>query len=561
MVRALLIRRLLAVHWSRTMILVLAFGSIVALSPHTIPLAHAAGILYVLPSSVPLQPGSSFSVKIQVAGIDPFDGWDIQVQSDPSVINATSLSISGNLLAANYSLLVFTVTSCINGVGCHSPGDGMGVVHSAAAVLGGSNLPKGPSDGLLFTITYQVVGSGTYSQIHILNELITNAPNPNVSVETQDGSYGIPPGQGFSLTVSPKSTSFIIGSNANITINVSSFGNYSGTVDLSLSVSPAGLLLSLNSTSVTLSPNQSSFAELTAATDSSYQQATQYAITVTGTSSGFPQSTTLSITTLPKPDFILNPSPDVLKIHAGNSGSSTITLDTQTGFSGSIHLTLDVPPVPGLVASLGDSFLTISPGQPATTVFSVRTPQSDLPFEYKINITASSQSHTHTSLIRVQSPSPNFDFQVGASSFTVQAGQSRTFTFSASSLDYFNGTLYFLASSLSGIKEVFSRSSVRLDPGKPSPTTLMTITTDSHLSPGNHYVNVTALGTTFLGPNGPQANHSLIVTVTITAIPVARTILGLQPVAYFGLVGVLWLGLIGIALREIRKPKRTRFLS
>jgi hypothetical protein len=30
---------------------------------------------------------------------------------------------------------------------------------------------------------------------------------------------------------------------------------------------------------------------------------------------------------------------------------------------------------------------------------------------------------------------------------------------------------------------------------------------------------------------------------------------------YFGIVGTLWAGLIGVAVKEIRKPKPKRFLS
>ena len=555
--RILLGQRLTRLKLSRIPIIFLAIGTIAFVSPSVSPSVHAAGLLYVLPISQPLQPvGSTFSVKVQVAGIDPFNGWEIQIQSDPSVINATSLSIDGNVLAANDSLTVVQFENCINGNGCHGPGDGMGVVHSAAAALG-NTLPTSPSDGLLFTITYRVVGLGTYSPIHILSELITNGPNSTVTVQTQDGTYGIPPGQGFTLAFSPESASFVVGSNANIIIAVSSFGGYSGVVNLTLGVSQSGLVPSLNATSVSLLSNQPSFVKLTIASDRNYPQASHYTVSVTAVSNGFPQSKTLSVTTLPKPDFILDTSPSVLKIHAGDSGSSKVTLDTQSGFSGSINLKLDAPSIPGLISSMGDTNLTISPGQPAATLFSVRTPPSDVAFVYLFNITASSGSSTHARQIRVQSPSPNFNFQVGASGFVVQAGQSRVFTLNATSVDYFKGNLYLLASSLSGIKETFSRSSVALDFGNSS-TSLMTITTDVYLSPGNHYLNVTALGTTFLGV---PVNHSIIITVTVISVSVTRTILGLPPPAYFGIVGALWLGLVGVAIREIRKPKPKRFLT
>lgn len=572
--RVLHYQRFASSRWLGTIVISLALVSFLFGSPQIFPSVHAAGLVYVNPETTPIQSvGSNFTVTVQVANIDPFNGWDIQIQSNSSVINATSLSIAGNIFVANYTgSQIFPLANCINGVGvkCTSS-DVMGVVHSAVLAFG-SPLPSGPTaGGLLFTITYHVVGSSTYSPIHILSEVIPDGANPPVSVQTEDGIYGVPPGQGFKLTASPNATSIRIGSpnatstqkesRVNVTVTVSSFGGYSGVVYLTLKSSQSGLLLSLNVTSVSVLPSQASYVNLNVTSDpaySKYNQTGTVRITVTGTSSGLPETTIVSINVLPPPDFVMGVSPSLLKIHATNSGSSIITLDTQSGFSGSIHLRMDVPPVPGLRASLGATDLTISPGQPAMTVFAVRTPPSDLPFVYLINITASSQSLTHNPFqIIVRSPSPDFGFQVGGSGFVVQAGQSRSFTLNMTSVDYFRGQLFFLASSFSGIKEAFTRSSVALTLGNSS-TSLMTITTDAYLAPGNHDINVTVLGTTFLGV---QVNHSQIITITVIEGPVSKTILGVQPPIYFGIVGVLWLGIIGAAVREIRRPKPKRFLS
>ena len=87
---------------------------------------------------------------------------------------------------------------------------------------------------------------------------------------------------------------------------------------------------------------------------------------------------------------------------------------------------------------------------------------------------------------------------------------------------------------------------------------LMTITTGACLARGNQVINMTALGTTFLGLS---VNHTITTTITVIPVPIAKTILGLQPIAYFGVIGALWLGVIGAAIREIRKPKPKRFLS
>jgi hypothetical protein len=86
----------------------------------------------------------------------------------------------------------------------------------------------------------------------------------------------------------------------------------------------------------------------------------------------------------------------------------------------------------------------------------------------------------------------------------------------------------------------------------------MTVSTDAFLALGFHSINVTALGTTFLGD---PVNHSAIINVKIIPATGILTILGLHPLVYFGIVGTLWAGLIGVAVKEIRKPKPKRFLS
>jgi hypothetical protein len=125
------------------------------------------------------------------------------------------------------------------------------------------------------------------------------------------------------------------------------------------------------------------------------------------------------------------------------------------------------------------------------------------------------------------------------------------------SLDYFKGQLFLLATSLPGAKEVFSRPSVALEFGN-STTSTLTITTDLGLAPGNHIITLTALGTTFLGAS---VTHATNMTLTVTQPILQTTILGVQPLVFFGIIGILSIAVIGAAIREVRKPKPKRFLS
>jgi hypothetical protein len=543
----------------RTLLIALSLVSLVSISPSFFRFVHAAGLVYVNhPTTAADSAATVVTVQVQVAGGESFTGWDIQVQTNQSVITPISLSIKGNALEANYSEKVLETVSCINGVNyttshCDSS-DGPGIVHSAAMALQGYP-PTSLVYGLLFTINYTVIRSGSYSPLQILRAVITNNQNP-VSVTTRDGTYGIPLGQGFSLTVSPDSPRIVIGSKANVTLTVSSYGGYSGTIDLTLGTQHLGLLLSLNPSSTPLSPNHPSNVTLTIATDTSYQ-ASQYTVMVTATSNGVSHTATVSISTTDKPDFILDASPLVLEIHATTSGSSVITLHTQSSFSGPIRLSLTVPDVPGLMASLGSRSLMISPGSPATTALDIHTPDSPIPFVYRVNITATSQSSTHTLTIVVIPPQPDFSFLLSGAGHVIQAGESRTFTLTMTSIDYFKGQLYFFASSRFGFEEEFSPNAIGLDFGK-TLTSTMTLTTDTNSQPGNHNVTLTALSTP---SSGASVTHVIVLTVTITQIPFSNTILGLQSLTYFGIIGALCLVPIIAIIRKVWKLKHGRLLS
>ena len=554
------LRHVTCISSRRLSALVVAFSlvSLVSISPNLFHSVHGVGIVYVNNRTTASAPPTAFiTVQVQVASVDPFTGWDIQVQTNQSVISPTSLSIKGNALEANYSENVFEMVTCVNGMNyttspCESS-DGPGIVHSAALAQG--KPPNGFVYGLLLTINYTVIRAGSYSPLRILKAIITNDDNP-VLVTTRDGTYGIPPGQGFSLATSPDSARIVIGSKANVTVTVSSSGGYSGIIDLAKETSNPGLILSLNATRMPLSPNHHNNVTLTIATDKTYQPS-QYTITVTATSNGLSHAATVSIFTTDTPDFTLDVSPSILEIHSAASGRSTITLDTQSSFSGSIWLSVTWPAVPGLTVSLGARNLVISPGRSATTALDIHTPDSAIPFVYLVNITATSPSSSETISVVVRPPVPDFSFLLGSAEFVVQAGQSLTATLTMTSVDYFKGQLHLSASSGFIAEEVFGPPDITLDFGNSS-TSTMTLTTDVNSAPGNHNVTLTAIGTTFLGAS---VTHTIVMIVTITQVPPSETILGFQPLTYYGIIGVLSLVAMAAAVGGIRKLRHGRFLS
>lgn len=159
------------------------------------PQVSTAPTVIVSPSTVsPLSPGKTFTVQVKVLNMSQFNGWDIQVYASPSVIKATSLSITGNDFAVNQSSgTAFEIVHCVNGVGsgCTST-DGPGIVHSA---YGNTGVASGY--GLLFTITYSVMTINPFTQITPVNALISS-PSSGQGVPTASvgGAYGDPNGGG-----------------------------------------------------------------------------------------------------------------------------------------------------------------------------------------------------------------------------------------------------------------------------------------------------------------------------------------------------------------------------
>lgn len=139
--------------------------------------------------------GSSFTVQVQVLNMPQFVGWDIRVWAAPWVLNATSLSISGNDFQVNASGgTAFEIIHCVNGsgAGCSS-NDTTGWVHSSF----GDSAPVS-GNGLLFTITYKVVGNAATSQLWFgytpILVLAAPFPNPGSSIgfpaPVLNGNYG-----------------------------------------------------------------------------------------------------------------------------------------------------------------------------------------------------------------------------------------------------------------------------------------------------------------------------------------------------------------------------------
>ena len=193
----------------------------------------------------------------------------------------------------------------------------------------------------------------------------------------------------FSISASPGSQTVVQGNSTSYTVTVAAVNGFAATASFSASGLPTGASANFNPTSVTGSGSST----MTVSTSTTTPPGT-YTITITGTSGSLSHTTTVSLTANPSPtpNFSLSASPSNVTITQGTSGTSTITINRQNGFSSSVALSASGLPN-GVTAAFnptsttGTSTLTLTASSTATTGTAT------------VTITGTSGSLTHTTTI------------------------------------------------------------------------------------------------------------------------------------------------------------------
>ena len=106
----------------------------------------------------------------------------------------------------------------------------------------------------------------------------------------------------------------------------------------------------------------------------------------------------------PTPDFSITFSPSSLSIQQGSSGSSTLTVTSQNGFSGTVSVSASVSP-PGPSPTFSPTSLTLSSSGTTTSTLTVSAAgglySSVANGNYLVNVTATSGSLSHSTTVQV----------------------------------------------------------------------------------------------------------------------------------------------------------------
>ena len=346
--------------------------------------------LFIAPASQPSLPiGSTFDVQVNVSSIDLMDTWDITVSTNSSVIAPTQISVTGNILGSAVEFV-----NCVNGVGTGCViSDTAGFAHSAAT--SSSGLPRSGS-GLLFTVTYQVVGEG-YSFISIPPTVSSNQilfqGNP-VSHDTSSAVYGTPVAFDYSLSNSGPVT-IQQGSSGTVTITATLSAGTAQPVTLSCVSSSLPTGITCGSFSVNpVTPIASGATSSLPISIASSLAPGSYTLQVTGTPAGTTVSaatTIVSVTVVTLtagPDFTLTASPTSVTVSVGVADTSTITVGPLNGFTGDVSLTSDN-------ASCSLTPATVSGGSGTSTLSCTFSTTGS----FVVTVTGTSGSLVHTATV------------------------------------------------------------------------------------------------------------------------------------------------------------------
>jgi len=238
--------------------------------------------------------------------------------------------------------------NCTGNHNCYSPSGSVGVLST-------SNNSFAPAYGTTTGWDF-ATGIGSLNATNLVNNWPGSAPI-----------------QGFALSASPSSLTLIQGASGTSTITVTPQGGFSGSVSLSASGLPSGVTAVFNPTST----NGTSTLTLSASSTAPVGTAN---VTITGNSGSLMNTVVISLAVNSSQTFSLGVSPNTLSILQGTSGTSTVAVTAQNGFTGSVSLSASGLPAgvkatfgPTSVTGTGSSTLTLAAGSAATTGTAVVT--------------------------------------------------------------------------------------------------------------------------------------------------------------------------------------------
>ncbi len=298
----------------------------------------------------------------------------------------------------------------------------------------------------------------------------------------------------FTLAASPTSLTIVQGGAAgSSTVTITKLNGFSGSVTMAASGLPSGVTAAFSPNPGTTTSKLTLTASATAATGT-------VTVTITGTSGSLTHTTTVSLTVSATPNFALSASPTSLTVARGGSGTSTITIAPQNGFTGSVTLAAS-----GLPSGVTAAF-SPNPGTTSSTM-TVKASAFAGASSSTVTITGTSGTLSHTttvSLTVTTGGAANFSLAASPSSLSItKGGAAGTSTITVTELNGFTGSVSLAASGLpAGVTAGFS-------PNPATATSTLTLTASSTATAGTSSVTITGTSGTLV--------HTAAVSLTVSA--------------------------------------------
>src|SRR6267143_552340 len=311
------------------------------------------------------------------------------------------------------------------------PTGGTGV----SAVFGGTVTPASPTttgSSTMMTVTVQPTATpGTWTI------KITGTPaGASASSATFTLTVTAIAGADFTIMANPSILTIPVGSRDNSIINLASVNDFSGTVNLTATVSPSGPVVSVAPSMVSLSAGGSGMATLRVFIPPSTAVG-GYTVTVTGKSGFLARQVNVTVTVISPStgDFAIDVHPDSVMINAGLSRNVTIVLKS-SGFAGIVALSLTISPTltNGPTVALSTTTMTLKPNSAGTATLMISTTAKTPNRDFTITVTATAGSLSHSDQVFVSVGS--FSIHASPDSLSVAAGSAATFAITLSSDDF-----------------------------------------------------------------------------------------------------------------------------
>lgn len=332
---------------------------------------------------------------------------------------------------------------------------------------------------------YTLTITGTSGSQTATMPLTLGVYTPSFTLNSYGGNVSI--GQGSS------STSYVY---------LSSQYGFSGSVNLSVAGLPSGV-----TASIATNPTTSYSTPITFAASSSASVGAS-TITVTGVSGTQTSSTTFLLNVYP-PTFTLSSSLYNVSLNEGATGSGTVFLYGQYGFSGNVMLAAS-----GLPNGVTATFSPNPANGNGNAAISLVANSTATPGTSTVTITGTSGASTASTTFMLTVNTPGYTLTAAPSRLVLAPGSSVKSTVTVAPLNGFAGNVNLTTSGLpTGVTASFSSVST-------STTSVLTLTADGTVAPGTSTVTIS-------GSSGNLTNSTMLTLIVPGAQVATSTTLAL----------------------------------